>query len=365
MPDIHRSLVRLANRLDRRIDRWFYRPRPGPCAAPVRIFPFPGFITKDQLFLKGRVLVDKFIPAAGERDSAWANLRAMWLRFESDEIPGARLLARFGSMEQEVVADEEGFFEVELHPQELPLQAQQWVQVELQLVEPKLDGCEGVSTLAPVMQIRETAQFGVISDIDDTVWQSYVNRPLRMIRTLFLGNARTRLAVPGVAAFYRALQRGLQARPLNPIFYVSSTPWNIFDVFVQFCELQSIPTGPTLFLRDWGIQENEILPTRHHQHKLNAIHSIFERLPQLPFILIGDSGQLDAEIYTQAARANPGRVQVIYIIDVVRNAGRTAAVQALAAELAYSGVELVMSADTQQLAEHAARRGWIGEIPPA
>jgi len=359
MPDLHHRLARMANRVDQRIDSWFYRPKPGPCAAPVRIFPFPGFITAEQIYLKGRVLVDKAIPAAGERDTVWANLRHMFLRFESDEIPGARLLARYRGLEQVVVADEEGFFEVEMHPPDLPPGAGQWEQVELGLLEPQLAGCVQARALAPVMHIPETAGFGVISDIDDTVWQSYVNRPLHLARTLFLGNAHTRQAFPGVAAFYHALQLGTQPAPVNPIFYVSSTPWNIFDVFVQFCALQSIPAGPTLFLRGWGIQEDEILPTRHHKHKLNAIRSIFDRIPRLPFILIGDSGQLDAEIYAQAARADPERVLAVYIRDVLLNARRTAAIQALAGELAGLGVDLVLSADTGRMAEHAAQRGWI------
>ena len=77
------------------------------------------------------------------------------------------------------------------------------------------------------MVVRETAVYGVISDIDDTVLQSKATSYLQAARLLFLENARTRLPFAGVAAFYQAMQKGL-GNQFNPIFYVSSSPWNVF-----------------------------------------------------------------------------------------------------------------------------------------
>ena len=92
-----------------------------------------------------------------------------------------------------------------------------------------------------------------ISDLDDTVIQSRVTSFLQAVRTVMLGNARTRLPFPGVAAFYRALERGGDGGDeQNPIFYVSSSPWNIHDLIAEFLDVQGIPTGP-IRLRDWDI----------------------------------------------------------------------------------------------------------------
>ena len=38
--------------------------------------------------------------------------------------------------------------------------------------------------------------------------------------------------------------------------------------------------------------------------------------PDLPFVLMGDSGQQDPELYTRLAETHPGRVRAIYIRDV-------------------------------------------------
>ena len=82
------------------------------------------------------------------------------------------------------------------------------------------------------------ARFGVISDIDDTVVTSNVTSKLRMILTVALTNARTRKPFKGVAAFYRALHAGV-----NPVFYVSKSPWNLYAPIVEYLEVQGLPRG--------------------------------------------------------------------------------------------------------------------------
>jgi phosphatidate phosphatase APP1 len=106
-----------------------------------------------------------------------------------------------------------------------------------------------------------SAQFGVISDIDDTVIRTDATRLLRMLKRTLLENARTRLPFEGVAEFYSGLHARRTVRALNPVFYVSSSPWNLYAVLTDFLEHQGIPLGP-LMLRDWGISERGVLPTR-------------------------------------------------------------------------------------------------------
>ena len=85
------------------------------------------------------------------------------------------------------------------------------------------------------------AELGVISDVDDTVVETGVTHRLAMARTVFLGNARTRLPFAGVAAFYEALCRGSRGDCANPVFFVSNSPWNMYDLLIEFMELQEDP----------------------------------------------------------------------------------------------------------------------------
>jgi hypothetical protein len=104
------------------------------------IVAYHGYSTSDCLFLKGRALEDRGIRPAEATDSTWRKLRNMYRRFDSHEIPGARLLARFGTVEPTVVATDEGFFEARLVP-DAPLPNDRlWHTVELTLLEPQPAG---------------------------------------------------------------------------------------------------------------------------------------------------------------------------------------------------------------------------------
>lgn len=82
---------------------------------------------------------------------------------------------------------------------------------------------------------------------------------------------------------------------------------------------------------------------------------------EMPFVLIGDNGQHDPEVYADIVRENPGRVAAVYIRDVSNGAKRKARVAAIASAVARSGVRMVVSADSAVMAEHAAGLGLLGK----
>lgn len=326
---------------------------------PIMIRTYRGFGTSQRIFLKGRVLEDKGIPPADDNDSLWDNLVNTFKRFDSDEIPFARLRARFQGTEQEVETDVEGFFELWIEPlQALPTD-RMWHTVELDLLDPLRPGYPPVHAEGQVYVPLPGAQFGVISDIDDTVMQTDAANLLRMARNVFLGNARTRLPFKGVAAFYRALFHGASGNSANPLYYVSSSPWNLYSLLSEFFQLQDIPIGPILFLRDWGLSEEEILPIRHREFKTETIRKILDLCSEMNFILVGDSGQEDPEIYTELVEGYPDRIQAIYIRNVSRDLKRRDAIEELARKVAQVGRTLILAEDTLPMARHAAEQGWI------
>jgi phosphatidate phosphatase APP1 len=200
------------------------------------------------------------------------------------------------------------------------------------------------------------SEFGVISDIDDTVMKTDVINLLAMARNTFLMNSRTRLPFAGVAAFYQALRRGSGERN-NPIYYVSSAAWNLYDMIVDFFVVRNIPLGP-LFLVDFGFTKDQFFSPSHHEHKLKTIQMLLDTHPTLSFILIGDSGQKDPEIYLETIHNNPKRILAAYIRDVTL-APRAAEVHLLIDRARGLGVEMVTVKDTFAAAQHAADKGFI------
>jgi phosphatidate phosphatase APP1 len=304
---------------------------------PVIILPYLGYGTARKLTLCGRVLEDEGFRPTREAERRWRNLVAFFKRMESDVVRGARLRARHGDSSCETTSDRQGYFAVDVKTRAQP----GWNAVELELA-----GTPAIRATGRVLVPPPQAEFGVVSDIDDTIVYSSVLSKWRMIVSLALSNARTRKPFKGVAAFYRALHRGV-----NPVFYVSKSPWNLYVPLVEYLEAQGLPLGP-LILRDFGLRMNR-------SHKPEAIEAILRAYPALPFILIGDSGEQDPEIYARIVRRHPRRIRAIYIRSVDRRPQRLQAIEKLIEEVAPTGCQLVLAPDSEFAAAHAAGEGLI------
>lgn len=338
--DAERTLRLGLNRAERRLDRDPFAPA-----------GYRGYGTRQKVLVLGRVLQVDESRTAVASGSRWHNLRAALTRIESDPLPHARVrvsLGGLGADAREIAADDEGFFREWIGARD-PLPEGGWVPVHLELANGVAEQTVTQCLLPPV-----GAAFGVISDMDDTVLQSDVASLLHAARLVLFENAQTRLPFPGVAAFYRALERGTSLTGPNPIFYVSKSPWNLYDVIAQFLERQEIPLGPIL-LRDW-----DLVPERGTKAlKRREIEEIFSTYPEMKFILVGDTTQKDPEIYREVMRDFPGRVLAVYIRNVGAADARSLAVRKLAEEAAAEHATLLLADDTLAMARHAADQGWI------
>ena len=93
---IRNRLIRLASGVEANFDALALAFRKRLDAdKPVQIVTYRTYGTRNRLFAKGRVLRDKTIRKATEKDTILNNLLSMYKRFESDEIPGARLKVEF------------------------------------------------------------------------------------------------------------------------------------------------------------------------------------------------------------------------------------------------------------------------------
>jgi phosphatidate phosphatase APP1 len=304
---------------------------------PVMILPYLGYGTSRKLAVCGRVLQDEGFAASEEGVNRWQNLIDFLKRMESDEVAGARVRAAYQGIAVQATSDREGYFRVELET--LDLQPG-WHEVTLEL-----EGSD-VRATGSVLVPAADAEFGVISDIDDTIVQSDVLHKLHMLMTLALSNSRTRKPFWGISAFYRALHRDR-----NPIFYVSNGPWNLYVPLLEFLQHQQFPAGP-LLLRDFGLRMSI-------DHKIKAIENILTTYPALPFILVGDNGEQDPEVYSSIMSRFPERVRAIYIRSVDPSPTRLRTIERLIEKVAASGCQLVLAPDSEFAAAHAAAEGLI------
>jgi phosphatidate phosphatase APP1 len=326
--------------------------------GPFQILAYRGYGNARVAYIHGRAQENRGATKSGDKDSTLQNLLNTYRRADSNPLAHAHLVVEYEHTSCAVKADDEGFFSTRIDLPASVTTSNEWNEYRVDLIEPARPGVDRAKCMGEILVPATTARFGIISDIDDTVIQSRVSNFLLAARTVMLGNARTRLPFPGVAAFYEALRNGATGDEKNPIFYVSSSPWNLYDVISEFMDIQKIPRGPIL-LRDWDISFGSLSSNRHFDHKGVAVRNIMHTYPELPFIFIGDTSQHDPEIYRQLVNEFPNRVKAIYIRDVTHDEQRSTVVKKLAEELLAAHSTLVLSEDTLGAATHAAEQGWI------
>jgi phosphatidate phosphatase APP1 len=356
-----KKLADIAMQVDDIADREILRLRKRLGSTdPMHVVPYRTYGTPGNVYVRGRVLEDKKI-AVNEGDRLFTNLLNMYKRFETDEVPGAKVILQLPGEQRETISDKEGYFVFNFSPARPIITDELYLSFPLQLQDSSPANTDNV--FAEMMIPPADAEYGIISDIDDTIIRSNATSLMAMGKTVLLGTARTRLPFPGVSAFYKALQLGRNGKRNNPFFYVSSSPWNLYDLLTDFMDHNEIPPGP-LLLRDFGLQSESFMSGDYMSHKFKEIARILDTYPHLNFVLAGDSGEQDPPIYLEVVKQYPGRITCIYIRDVI-GGEKKATAESIAVELKKLGVEMLLTEHSVKAAEHAASTGLIyrDEIP--
>jgi phosphatidate phosphatase APP1 len=154
--------------------------------------------------------------------------------------------------------------------------------------------------------------FSVISDIDDTIKVTEVRNRDQMLRNTFV---REFQPAPGMADLYRRW-----ASQTNLVFhYVSAGPCQLLPLLDEYLHTNTFPSGPiSLRVFDW---RSDLFATKSgaERFKPGAIEAILKSYPQRRFVMVGDSGEHDPEIYGAIARRFPKQILRIYIRDVTND----------------------------------------------
>ncbi len=160
------------------------------------------------------------------------------------------------------------------------------------------------------IHLLEDTGVTVVSDIDDTIKISCVAD-----RSALLGNTFLKpfLPVPGMADLFSTWDRRAGAQ----FCYVSASPWQLFPPLCEMVASHGFPPGAFL-LRDFRWKDESLLHLFQNPaaYKQAVIEPLLQRFPHRRFVLVGDSGESDPEIYAGVARAYPTQVQTILIRDV-------------------------------------------------
>ncbi|KAJ2894578.1 hypothetical protein MKZ38_007401 [Zalerion maritima] len=167
---------------------------------------------------------------------------------------------------------------------------------------------ETLSSIQPIHIIDSTG-VSLISDIDDTIKKSNISLGAKEIFRNTFARDLSSLTIPGVADWYNRLcSMGVH------MHYCSNSPWQLFPVLATFFKLASLPDGSIHLKHYPGLLQGIFEPVA--ERKKPTLERILSDFPQRKFILVGDSGEADLEVYTDIALANPNRILAIFIRDV-------------------------------------------------
>ncbi|QCR44178.1 hypothetical protein C1N91_12250 [Curtobacterium sp. SGAir0471] len=263
------------------------------------LLPYSGYASPEG----ARVLARVVLAPAGVDPAARRGIAA-WRRLLTLECPDTEVRVEFAGTTTVVASDPAGLVDVT-------------VPVHAALgdgpVDARLSVGRRVAVRVPVHVV--TGGHGVVCDIDDTVWVTGIGHPLQAARRTLFGTSSTREAVPGMAALVREAARSQRGAA---VVYLSNGPWNFAGVVTRFLRKKGFPAGAVL-MTDWGVE-----PTRWFRdgqaHKRSSLVRLHEDLPEVSWVLVGDDGEHDPELYEAFARAHPASVDAIALRQVAPDA---------------------------------------------
>ena len=167
---------------------------------------------------------------------------------------------------------------------------------------------ENLSATSEVV-VTESRGISLVSDIDDTIKHSAIGSGAREIfRNAFVRDL-SELTIEGVRSWYHKMaDMGVK------LHYVSNSPWQMYPLLVTYFAQAQLPPGSFHLKQYSGMLQGIFEPVA--ERKKATLDRIMNDFPDRRFILVGDSGEADLELYTETALRDPERVVAIFIRDV-------------------------------------------------
>lgn len=287
-PEMLHTAARVEDRfqgwLGARVERRGWKPT---------VIAYDSYGSEASLRVLARVVLTKTGQPAADTD---ASIRG-WRSFGSVPLANAAAWVRVDGVEHMVTADRGGVIDAIIPGDFRP------GQVEIRMWT---DGSLVDTATATIVGADQT--FGIISDIDDTVMVTALPRPFLAAWHTFVLDEHARSPVAGMSVLYDRL---VYMRPNSPIIYLSTGAWAVAPTLKRFLSRNLYPSGP-LLLTDWGPTATRAFRSGQ-EHKRLQLETLARQYPQIKWLLIGDDGQHDEEIYGEFVENHPDNVAAVAI----------------------------------------------------
>ena len=307
------------------------------CGFHPSIVGFGGIGSLRSARVLGRVLMDRDL-----LQRSWLSGRRGWRQFFNAQVPRQPVLVTVGRSRRLTFADRGGYVDLVVNGHGLP---PGWHDATIQVLHEAdvralgLREGDALRLAAPapgapahpdghvrrrvragkpvgvtIRIVGDSEDFGIVSDVDDTVIVSMLPRLLTAAKHAFVDRVSSREAVDGMAEFLTDAAQSHTTAPNPshaPVLYLSTGAWNVVPALRSFLERAHFPTGCFL-MTDFG-PSNTGWFRSGPEHKRRELRRLSRMLPHVRWLLVGDDGQHDPEIYAEFARECPHQVAGIAI----------------------------------------------------
>ncbi|QNM85594.1 DUF2183 domain-containing protein [Polaribacter pectinis] len=325
----------------------------------LQVIVFQSYGTNNHFYSRGRALEDEKINL--KSSNFFKLILNSWKRFETDEIKNTALTITFSNNYKiNTKTDNKGYFIVDEKIENLTnlTNNEDWLHFTVSYTNTNVGRAINNKNRFPgeLLIPSNKVEFGVISDIDDTILHTGVVSKLkwRLLINTFFKSPEKRKALEGTSEFYSLLHLGKSGKNANPIFYVSHSPWNLYKYLEVFLKKNNFPKGAILLRTASNIFKKKSSAEKPQKQK--EIVNILKTYPHLNFILIGDAGEKDADIYMEVVSNYPNRIKAIYLRSV-KSSKRMNRIKNLIKN--YTETSFLLVDSSKEAIKHAKENGFI------
>ncbi len=320
-------------------------------AAVVKVYH--GYGHTQSLILFGHVLKGRSFTQKHYTNNAITNVINLIRLFFVTPLPQVKVKLQWQEQVFYTTTEEDGFFKFEWKS-DREIEAG-WHDVHVDLVNAaEQSTARGLGKIF----VPNSTQYGLISDIDDTVLISHSGTTGKKLWSMLTKNPRSRKTFADVVHFYQLLSHAHTKSDLpNPFFYVSSSEWNLYAYLNEFFKFNQLPKG--VFLLNTIKKWTQLLKTGNTKHlgKFNRIERVLKVFPKQQFILLGDNSQSDPLIYKLIADEYPDQILAIYIRNI--SPKKETVTQEILKSLVNQSVETLLYKHTNEAILHSRAIGLI------
>ncbi|MGY3054279.1 phosphatidate phosphatase APP1 [Pedobacter sp. UYEF25] len=316
---------------------------------------YHGYGHTDNLVVFGHVFKQKATVNQRFSDNVWINIRNLFKLFMVKPLPFTNVKLHFFGETYLNKTEADGFFKFEWQATESISAG--WHEVKIEALNKYGDV---MAQEVGKIYVPHVTQYAFISDIDDTVVNSYSSTIWQRIRVLLTKNPRSRTVFPTVSEYYQklAVSHTTLDQP-NPFFYVSSSEWNLYDYLTEAFKFNQLPNG--IFLLNTIKQLKDFFKTGKtgHQSKLLRVMRILDAFPAQKFVFFGDNSQQDPKIYESIVARYPKNIIAVYIRNV--RLSKTEMTLSLLKKIQQQGISTCLFTKSEEAMEHSKKIGLIAE----